>query len=66
MKNSEYTLNLNALLPVNEIFGSIDGEGITAGGLATFIRLCGCNMKCSYCDTTYALSTKKMAINTLP
>ena len=58
MKNSEYTLNLNALLPVNEIFGSIDGEGITAGGLATFIRLCGCNMKCSYCDTTYALSTK--------
>lgn len=40
---------------VNEIFSSIDGEGLRAGELATFIRLAGCNMKCSYCDTLYAL-----------
>lgn len=39
-----------------EIFDSIDGEGVTAGGLATFIRLAGCNLWCSYCDTPYALS----------
>lgn len=42
-------------LIVNEIFGSIDGEGIRTGELATFIRLAGCNLRCSYCDTSYAL-----------
>lgn len=41
---------------VNEIFSSIDGEGLRTGELATFIRLAGCNMKCSYCDTLYALN----------
>ncbi|MDY6065443.1 MAG: radical SAM protein [Finegoldia sp.] len=42
-------------LDVNEIFYSIDGEGIRAGQLAVFIRLNGCNERCSYCDTSYAL-----------
>lgn len=41
--------------PVVEIFDSIDGEGITVGCLATFIRLAGCNIRCGYCDTLYAL-----------
>ena len=41
---------------VNEIFNSIDGEGLRTGELATFIRLAGCNMRCSYCDTLYALN----------
>lgn len=45
-------------MKVNEIFHSIDGEGITAGQLATFIRLSGCNMRCRYCDTEYALDTR--------
>lgn len=40
---------------VVEIFDSIDGEGRFTGCLATFIRLGGCNMRCSYCDTGYAL-----------
>ena len=40
---------------VNEIFYSIDGEGLRTGELAVFIRLAGCNLKCSYCDTLYAL-----------
>lgn len=40
---------------VNEIFYSIDGEGLRTGELAIFIRLSGCNMNCSYCDTKYAL-----------
>lgn len=39
---------------VVEIFLSIDGEGIRAGELATFVRLAGCNLRCSYCDTKYA------------
>ena len=41
---------MNYSLCVNEIFDSIDGEGKKAGQLATFIRLCGCNLRCSYCD----------------
>lgn len=40
---------------VNEIFYSIDGEGLRAGELAVFIRLAGCDLRCSYCDTGYAL-----------
>jgi len=43
---------------VNEIFGSIDGEGIRTGELASFIRLAGCNLRCTYCDTLYALNHK--------
>jgi len=41
-------------LKVVEIFSSIEGEGIRAGELCTFIRLAGCNLRCSYCDTPYA------------
>ena len=43
---------------VNEIFYSIDGEGLRTGELAVFIRLSGCNLNCSYCDTKYALKAK--------
>lgn len=39
---------------VVEIFSSIEGEGKRSGQLATFIRLAGCNLHCSYCDTDYA------------
>lgn len=39
---------------VSEIFSSIEGEGKRAGQFATFIRLAGCNLRCSYCDTVYA------------
>lgn len=41
-------------MKVVEIFKSIDGEGIRAGLPVTFIRLGGCNLHCSYCDTKYA------------
>ena len=41
---------------VNEIFRSIEGEGIRAGYPTTFIRLFGCNLGCSYCDTRYSCS----------
>lgn len=39
---------------VNEIFSSIEGEGIRTGYPVTFIRLYGCNIHCPYCDTRYA------------
>ncbi len=41
-------------LQVNEIFYSIQGESSHAGRPCVFVRLSGCNLRCSYCDTTYA------------
>lgn len=43
---------------VNEIFYSIEGEGSRAGLPCVFIRLFGCNIKCSYCDSQYACEGK--------
>lgn len=37
-----------------EKFLSIDGEGPTSGELAVFIRFQSCNLRCSWCDTTYS------------
>lgn len=41
-------------LAVTEIFCSIQGESTLAGLPCTFIRLSGCNLRCRYCDTSYA------------
>lgn len=41
-------------MKVNEIFCSIEGEGIRQGYLCTFVRFYGCNLNCSYCDSRYA------------
>jgi 7-carboxy-7-deazaguanine synthase len=41
-------------LRVNEIFYSIQGEGSRAGEPCVFIRMTGCGLRCSYCDTEYA------------
>lgn len=41
--------------PVAEIFASIDGEGKRTGYMAVFVRFAGCNIRCNYCDTAYAL-----------
>lgn len=42
------------MFKVVEKFVSINGEGKLAGQLAVFIRFAGCNLKCSYCDTSWA------------
>ena len=43
-------------LVVNEIFYSIQGESTHAGRPCVFVRLTGCNLRCSWCDTEYAFS----------
>ena len=42
------------MLRVNEIFHSIQGESTHAGLPCVFVRLTGCNLRCTWCDTAYA------------
>lgn len=42
------------VLKVCEIFTSIQGESTYAGWPCLFVRLTGCNLRCTYCDTKYA------------
>ena len=41
-------------LVVHEIYSSIQGESSFAGEPCTFVRLTGCNLRCSWCDTEHA------------
>ena len=43
-------------MKINEIFLSIQGEGIYTGIPSVFIRTAGCNLNCPWCDTAYAKS----------
>lgn len=46
--------NNDLTLKINEIFFSIQGETTRAGLPTIFIRLTGCPLRCTYCDTEYA------------
>ena len=46
-------------MKISEIFYSIEGEGIEVGRPEIFIRLTGCNLRCTWCDTKYALENGK-------
>jgi 7-carboxy-7-deazaguanine synthase len=42
------------VLKVNEVFFSIQGEGTRTGRPCVFVRLTGCPLRCTWCDTAYA------------
>jgi len=44
------------MLKVNEIFHSIQGESSYTGLSCVFVRLTGCDLRCSWCDTPYAFN----------
>jgi len=48
---------------ITEIFKSIQGEGTRVGLPCVFVRLTGCNLRCTWCDTAYAFyGGKKMSV----
>src|SRR5258708_12217225 len=49
---------------ITEILKSIQGEGTRAGLPCIFVRLTGCNLRCTWCDTAYAFhGGKKMSVD---
>jgi 7-carboxy-7-deazaguanine synthase len=42
------------ILKINEIFSSLQGEGLRQGEPTLFIRFAGCNLRCDFCDTRSA------------
>jgi len=53
-------------LKINEIFPSIQGEGLRLGEPTLFIRFSECNLKCAFCDTKYAWKTgQEMTIESI-
>lgn len=52
--------NSNNYLAVNEIFGpTIQGEGPSIGKPCVFVRLAGCNLACTWCDSQYSWNWKE-------
>jgi 7-carboxy-7-deazaguanine synthase len=50
---------MSGTLKINEIFHSIQGESTFAGRPCVFVRLSGCHLRCTYCDTEYAFKEGK-------
>lgn len=48
----------NELIPIAEIFYSLQGEGFYAGTASIFIRVGGCNLACVFCDTDFSVKMR--------
>ena len=47
------------MVKIREIFESIQGEGPYIGYKQLFVRFCGCNLHCGYCDTEFDIKNSK-------
>lgn len=56
---AERPAQLSDSLRITEIFYSIQGEAATSGYPTVFVRLTGCPLRCTYCDTAYAFEGGK-------
>jgi 7-carboxy-7-deazaguanine synthase len=56
MKRLKANSRMAGVLSINEIFYSIQGESTYAGRPCVFVRLTGCDLRCSWCDTPYAFA----------
>ncbi|HEY0721483.1 MAG TPA: 7-carboxy-7-deazaguanine synthase QueE [Gammaproteobacteria bacterium] len=56
MNASSIATQAEPQLRISEIFISLQGEADAAGWPTVFIRLTGCPLRCTYCDTSYAFS----------
>src|SRR5258708_34877276 len=45
---------MSVRLRISEIFASVQGEGVTIGTPSAFVRLQGCSVGCTWCDTKYS------------
>ncbi|SDD42502.1 7-carboxy-7-deazaguanine synthase QueE [Sporomusa acidovorans] len=50
------------MINIVEVFSSIQGEGLYVGTRQVFVRLAGCNLACTYCDTPNSHHTVKNAL----
>jgi len=48
---------------VSEVFSSLQGEGPNCGRPATFLRLMGCNLTCTWCDTAYTWDHRRFDLH---
>lgn len=55
-RNNMPNLEEHEQVQLNELFVSIEGEGIFAGTKTLFVRFSGCHLRCYWCDTKYSLS----------
>lgn len=61
------TLNKpNTTYPVCEQFISLQGEGLSLGRKSCFVRMAGCNLSCTFCDTAYARTVESAAYVDVP
>jgi len=50
------TIPIDERLRITEMYASIQGEGRHAGDLCVFVRLTGCNLRCTWCDSEYTFT----------